>query len=80
MNLDWAYRPPSIEPVAFSAPKVSPPPPPAPPPNPPTFASAVVPANRGNRAASGGMASTIFTSPQGLVDAATPGRKTLLGQ
>jgi hypothetical protein len=28
----------------------------------------------------GGIGSTIFTSPQGLVDQSTPGRKTLLGQ
>jgi len=60
-----------------SQPKMEPPPPPAPPPNPPTLASV---ANRPRSANPlGGLGSTIFTSPQGLTDQATPGRKALLG-
>jgi hypothetical protein len=61
----------------FGSPKVSPPPPPAPPPNPPTFAQAEAGPARRNPLA--GFASTVATSPQGLVEQATPGRKTLLG-
>jgi hypothetical protein len=63
----------------FSSPKTpAPPPPPAPPPNPPTMATALAGPQRRN--SMGGVGSTIFTSPQGLVDQSTPGRKTLLGQ
>jgi hypothetical protein len=62
----------------FSAPKIPKPEPPAPPPNPPTFAQSTASPQR--RSPVGGIGSTIMTSPQGLVDQATPGRKTLLGQ
>jgi hypothetical protein len=62
----------------FGSPKIAPPPPPAPPPNPPTFANST--ATPGRRNPLGGLAGTIFTSPQGLTEQATPGRKTLLGQ
>lgn len=57
--------------------KISPPPPPVPSPNPPTFASV---ANRPRQTNPlGGLGSTIFTSPEGLTEQATPGRKALTG-